>query len=55
MRHIEAIKLRHYFGMIEVDLKKRPPKNLAADLSGYFRDLLPLMTWLRSAVKPEQR
>jgi hypothetical protein len=24
-------------------------------LSGYFRDLLPLMTWLRSAVKPEQR
>jgi len=55
IRHIEAIKLRHYFGMIEVDVKKRPPKNLAADLSGYFRDLLPLMTWLRSAVKPEAR
>jgi uncharacterized protein (TIGR02453 family) len=53
--HIEAIKLRHYFGMIEVDVKRRPPKDLAADLSGYFRDLLPLMTWLRSAVKPEHR
>jgi uncharacterized protein (DUF2461 family) len=55
IRHIEAIKLRHYFSMIEVDLKRRPPMDLAADLSGYFRDLLPLMTWLRNAVKPEAR
>jgi uncharacterized protein (TIGR02453 family) len=49
LAHIEAIKLRHYFGMIEVDVKKRPPKDLPADLAGYFRDLLPLMRWLRSA------
>ena len=55
IRHIEAIKLRHYFGMIEVDLKRRPSADLAADLSRYFRDLLPLMTWLRGAVKEEQR
>ncbi len=41
--------------MVEIDLKKRPPKDLAADLSGYFRDLLPLMTWLRGAVKAEPR
>ena len=34
--HIEAIKLRHYFGMIEVDVKKRPPKDLAADLAATF-------------------
>jgi uncharacterized protein (DUF2461 family) len=53
--HIEAIKLRHYFGMIEVDIKKRPPKDMAADLGTYFRDLLPLMTWLRGAIQPERR
>ena len=28
--HIEAIKLRHYFGLAEVNLKKRPPKDLRA-------------------------
>ena len=49
--HIDAIKLRHYFGMIEVDVGRRPPKDLPAALAGYFRDLLPLMNWLRSAVK----
>jgi uncharacterized protein (TIGR02453 family) len=46
---IETIKLRHYFGMIEVSLNKRPPKDLAADISAYFNDLLPLMQWLRIA------
>lgn len=51
--HIESIKLRHYFGMIEVNVKHRP-KDLAGDLARYFRDLLPLMTWLRNAVKPER-
>ena len=48
--HIETIKLRHFFGMIEVDLKKHPPKDLAAETAGYFRDVLPLMEWLRQAV-----
>ena len=49
--HIEAIKLRHYFGMIEVDIGRRQPKDLPAALTGYFRDLLPLMNWLRNAVR----
>ena len=49
--HIEAIKLKHYFGLIEVDLVKRPPKDLAGAIAGYFRDLVPLMEWLRKAVK----
>jgi uncharacterized protein (TIGR02453 family) len=47
--HIEAIKLRHYFGLAEANLKKRPPKDLARDLAGYFEDLYPLMVWLRKA------
>ncbi len=47
--HIEAIKLRHYFGLAEANLKKRPPKDLARCLAGYFEDLLPLMVWLRKA------
>jgi uncharacterized protein (TIGR02453 family) len=49
--HIETIKLRHFFGMIEVDLKRRPPGDLSAEIARYFRDLLPLMVWLRTAVK----
>ena len=49
--HIDAIKQRHYFAMIEVKIGKRPPKDLAGDLADYFRDLLPLMNWLREAVK----
>jgi uncharacterized protein (TIGR02453 family) len=49
--HIEAIKLKHYFGLIEVDLLKRPRKDLAGAIAGYFRDLVPLMEWLRKAVK----
>jgi uncharacterized protein (TIGR02453 family) len=54
--HIETIKLRHFFGMIEVDLKKHPPKDLAADIAAYFHDVLPLMEWLRKAVKePSKR
>jgi uncharacterized protein (TIGR02453 family) len=47
--HIEAIKLRHYFGMVEVDLKKRPPRDLARIIADIFRDLVPLMRWLRRA------
>ena len=47
--HIDAIKLRHYFAMIEINLKKRPPKDLPRELAAYFQDLLPLMEWLRKA------
>ena len=47
--HIDAIKQRHYFGLLEVNLKKRPPKDLAKDIAGYFEDLLPFMQWLRKA------
>lgn len=46
---IEAIKLKHYFSMIEVNLKKRAPKDLAGDITTYFNDLLPMMQWLRIA------
>jgi uncharacterized protein (TIGR02453 family) len=49
--HIDAIKLKHYFGGVEVDIVKRPPKDLAGAIAGYFRDLVPLMSWLRKAVQ----
>jgi uncharacterized protein (TIGR02453 family) len=49
--HIEAIKLKHYFGIVEVSVIKRPPKDLAGAIAGYFRDVVPLMQWLRKAVK----
>lgn len=52
--HIDAIKLRHYFALIEVDILKRPPKDLAGKIAGYFRDVLPLMRWLRRATAAEQ-
>ena len=47
--HIEAIKLKHFFGMVEIELTKRPPKDLARDIAKYFHALKPLMTWLRRA------
>ncbi len=53
--HIEAIKLKHYFGLTEVDLLKRPRKDLAGAIAGYCRDLVPLMEWLRRAVKEPGR
>lgn len=48
--HIDAIRQRHYFAVVETDLARKPPKRLAADLAGHFRDLLPLVRWLRGAV-----
>jgi uncharacterized protein (DUF2461 family) len=47
--HIEAIKLRHFFAMNEINVKRHPPKDMAADLADGFRDLLPMMEWLRIA------
>jgi uncharacterized protein (TIGR02453 family) len=52
--HIEAIKLKHYFALIEVNILKRPPKDLAGAIAGYFRDVVPLMRWLRRAVAAER-
>ncbi len=52
--HIESIKLRHFFAMNEINVKKRPPKDLAADLADGFRDLLPMMEWLRIAAAERQ-
>jgi uncharacterized protein (TIGR02453 family) len=52
--HIDAIKLRHYFAVIEVNILARPPKDLAGAIAGYFRDILPLMRWLRRAVAAER-
>ena len=52
--HIDAIKLRHYFALIEVNLLKRPPKDLAGTIAGYFRDVVPLLRWLRRAVAAER-
>jgi uncharacterized protein (TIGR02453 family) len=53
--HIDAIKLRHLFAMVEVNVKRHPPKDLAGDLADDFRDLLPLMEWLRIATAAEGR
>ncbi len=47
--HIDAIKLKHFFGIVEVDVKKRSSKDLPHTIAGYFRDLKPLMSWLRAA------
>ena len=47
--HIEAIKLRHFFAMVEINLAQRSPKDLAGKIAAYFEDLLPLMQWLRAA------
>ena len=30
--------------------RSHPPHDLPRDIAGYFRDLLPLMTWLRGAI-----
>src|SRR5450432_2392225 len=47
--HIESIKMRHYFAMIEMRIRNRPPKDLAGAIAERFHDLLPLMEWLRTA------
>ena len=54
---IDAIKNRHFFGGAEINLVKRkhPPDDLPRDIAGYFRDLLPLMTWLRGALGSKKK
>ncbi len=53
--HIDAIKNRHFFGMIEVNIAKRPPRDLAGTIAKGFSDLLPLMAWLRVATGAKKR
>jgi len=53
--HIDAIKNRHFFGMIEVNVAKRPPRDLAGTIAKGFGDLLPLMAWLRVATGAKKR
>ncbi len=50
--HIEQIKNRHFFGFLEINLKKRKTGDLAADIATRFEDLYPLLVWLREAIKP---
>lgn len=53
--HIDAIKNRHFFGMIELDVGKRPPRDLAGTIAKDFSDLVPLMAWLRVATGAKKR
>jgi uncharacterized protein (TIGR02453 family) len=55
LEHIDAIKMKHFFGIVEIDVKKKPPKNLRADVAGLFRDVHPLVEFLRGAAKGERR
>ena len=52
LEHIDAIKLKHFFGIVEIDVRKKPPKNLRADIAGLFRDVHPLVDYLRNAARP---
>ena len=49
--YIDAIRMKHFFGIVEIDVKRRPPKDLRAEIAGLFRDVQPLVTWLRSAAE----
>lgn len=53
--HIDAIRQRHFFGGVEVDLRRHPPRDLPQAIAGSFRDLLPLMSWLRVATGAKRR
>ena len=47
---IDMIKNRHYFGFLEIDLKKHKSKDLAKEIAGNFEDLYPLIEWLRDVL-----
>ena len=51
--YIDAIRMKHFFGIVEIDVKKRPPKDLRAAVARLFRDVHPLVTWLRVASEGE--
>jgi uncharacterized protein (DUF2461 family) len=45
------IKNRHFLVETHINLKKRLPKDLAADIAKHFAAAKPLVVWLREAVK----
>ncbi|MEO8132488.1 MAG: DUF2461 domain-containing protein [Betaproteobacteria bacterium] len=47
--YIDIIRMKHFFGIVEIDVKKHPPQDLRAEVSRHFRDVLPLVAWLREA------
>lgn len=51
--HIDAIKMKHFFGIVELDIKKHPPKDLRAEVARLFRDALPLVAFLREAARAD--
>ena len=53
--HIDAIKMKHFFGIVEIDVKKTLPKNLRSEVAQLFRDVYPLVQYLREASKSTAR
>jgi uncharacterized protein (TIGR02453 family) len=51
--HIDAIRMKHFFGIVELDIKKHPPKDLRAEVARLFRDVHPLVAFLREASRAE--
>ncbi len=49
LKHIDAIKMKHFFGIVEIDVRRHPPKNLRTEIAGLFRDVHPLVAYLREA------
>lgn len=47
--HIDAIKMKHFFGIVEIDVKKKLPKDLRSEVANLFRDVYPLVAYLREA------
>jgi uncharacterized protein (TIGR02453 family) len=48
---LDQIKNRHFFGFMEINLKKHKSKDLAAEIAGNFEDLYPLISWLREVLE----
>jgi len=53
LKHIDAIRMKHFFGIVEMDVRKRAPKNLRAHIAGLFHDVHPLVAYLREASQPQ--
>ena len=51
--HIDAIKMKHFFGIVEIDVRKKPPQDLRKDIATLFRDVHPLVAFLREASRGE--
>ena len=49
--YIDTIRMKHFFGIVEINVRKHPPKDIRAEVARLFRDVHPLVTWLREASK----